>query len=477
MLDDAGEYSFAEDESLMGYRVGRGEWTNTSVLALAAGRDPVETVIEKAREICTRAIDEGWQGPPFDPFELARLQGIDIEANGDVRDARIRARDDGKFAIDLNPLQPRVRQRFSLAHEIAHTLFPDCAESMRNRHPHAGVSDSDWEIEALCNIAAAEFLMPSGSMPDELREGSIDHALEIRKRFFVSSEAVIMRTVQLSREPVAMFSSSRIETGQLSGRYKLDYVIESGAWEHGEFETGQLVTTDSPIEYCTAIGYTRKGSSDFHGQPYYVECVGVGGYPGRLFPRVVGFLVPPNAKHVHDGPITYLRGDALEPASSGTRVVAFMTNDSTSTWGGGIAKQVAIRYPDVQTAYRNLAKENPDTLKLGSVHLLKATDALYFAPIVAQRGYGKSTTPRISYQALQEALKQLGPRAGELEATLHMPKIGSGAAGGKWDVVREMIEEFLSGFASVFVYELPERTPRQRPRIIEQALSFSDPAY
>ena len=48
-----------------------GRWTNASVLAFAAGSDPIESVIRRAEAEVQRAIQRGWKGPPFDPFELA----------------------------------------------------------------------------------------------------------------------------------------------------------------------------------------------------------------------------------------------------------------------------------------------------------------------------------------------------------------------------------------------------------------------
>jgi hypothetical protein len=72
------------------------------------------------------ALERGWQGPPFDPFKLADILGVDTIPNADVFDARVVPVSSDRFLIEYNPDKPRSRVRFSLAHELAHTLFPDC---------------------------------------------------------------------------------------------------------------------------------------------------------------------------------------------------------------------------------------------------------------------------------------------------------------------------------------------------------------
>jgi Zn-dependent peptidase ImmA (M78 family) len=451
-----------ESRLAVGYRVGTStSWSNPSVLGLAVGRDPVTAIIESARAIAMSAMDAGWSGPPFSILELADRLGIRVVPTAEVRDARIVAKGEG-YLIELNPNRPRVRQRFSLAHEIAHTLFPDCAAAVRNRTLHVEATGSDWEIEALCNIAAAELLMPAGAMPEARRDGSIDEALSMRDRFDISAEAVLIRTVQLSRQPIAMFSASRIERGQQAGRYRVDYAIEANAWNGDEICAGSLIPSDSPVRNCAGIGHTQKGAAGFGAADARLECVGVRGYPGALFTRVLGYLVRPSADATSDGneAIVYLRGDAVEPAMDGVRIVAFLTNNATPNWGGGFARQVATRKSNVQITFRAAAKAERSTLELGSVALVQDSDTLYYAPIIGQAGIGKSDQPRIRYAAIEAAFVKLGIRAAELGASIHMPRIGGGGSGGNWNVVRELIEEHLAPLAPVRVYDLPLRAGR-----------------
>ena len=108
-------------------------WTNQSVLALAQGEDPIGVIQTRARETVLEAAEKGWHGPPYDPFHLAELLNIGVSPNDEVFDARSVPLGLTGMRIEFNPHRPQGRTRFSVAHEITHTLFPDCAESVRNR--------------------------------------------------------------------------------------------------------------------------------------------------------------------------------------------------------------------------------------------------------------------------------------------------------------------------------------------------------
>jgi len=458
---EVGASTLEKRSTLVAQKVGAAtNWTNPSVLALAGDKDPVSVIIEMAHELALDAMDAGWSGPPYDPHELADFLNIRVLPTAEVRDARIVDGPMG-YVIELNPNRPRVRQRFSLAHELAHTLFPDCAEAIRNRVLHAEAGDTDWEIEALCNVAAAEFLMPAGSMPERRRDGCIDDTVELRDRFQLSAEALMIRTAQLTSQAIAMFSASRLERGPLAGRYRLDYAIDSNTWEHDSLVAGELLPVDSPVQFCTGIGYTQKGTAALGSGAVRIECVGVTGYPGAAFPRVVGYICNSELNKEVD-PIRYLRGNALEPDCDGVRIVAFLTNDVSPNWGGGFARQVASRNAKVQAAFRSAAQADRNVLALGNVVLIEASPTLYFAPIVAQAGIGSTDQPRIRYGALEEGLRKLGARAAQMGASVHMPRIGDGSSGGNWTVVRELVEEFLSPLADVRVYDLPPRSERAK---------------
>ena len=176
-------------------------WTNRSVALMAGDTDPVDAISDKARKLVLDALDKGWRGPPFDPFWLANLCKIEFVAKAGVRDARTVPVGRGqRFRIEFNPTRPAARVRYSVAHEIAHTLFPDCATAVRHRAARSELAGDEWQLEALCNVAAAELLMPLGSFPN-LREESmtIERLVELRRTFAVSTEALLIRAVRVHR--------------------------------------------------------------------------------------------------------------------------------------------------------------------------------------------------------------------------------------------------------------------------------------
>ena len=126
-------------------------WTNKSVLKFAGNADPIGVIEAKVRELVLRARDAGWSGPPYNPMAIADLLRIPVEANGEIADARTVPAGAG-VKIEFNPTRPRERVRFSVAHEIAHTLFPDVAEQTRHRGGTAASPD-EWQLEMLCNLA------------------------------------------------------------------------------------------------------------------------------------------------------------------------------------------------------------------------------------------------------------------------------------------------------------------------------------
>ena len=205
-------------------------WTNESVVRFSGGQDPVALIERHARDLTLRARDAGWEGPPFNPFEIAKLLKIPVDANSDVVDARTVATERG-LRIQYNPTQPRERLRFSIAHEIAHTLFPDVGDRPRHRGGTRDITD-DWQLEMLCNLAAAEFVMPTGSLPSRDPLPKIEELIKECRRFDVSVEAFLIRVAKTTNELVTMFCASPIPNAGSLGSYRVDYAVELSTAPH-----------------------------------------------------------------------------------------------------------------------------------------------------------------------------------------------------------------------------------------------------
>ncbi|HYP01000.1 MAG TPA: ImmA/IrrE family metallo-endopeptidase [Pyrinomonadaceae bacterium] len=116
-------------------------------------------------------------GPPFSPLEYANLLDVeveygDIEAEGVFIDhpkdgARIVLRKQRGY---LNNHKLR-RINFTLAHEIGHYVI---RKALKGFISCAELSTEDAEEELLCNIFAAELLMPSSVISEDLKKFGLD---------------------------------------------------------------------------------------------------------------------------------------------------------------------------------------------------------------------------------------------------------------------------------------------------------------
>jgi|ERR1035437_383382 hypothetical protein len=435
------------------------DWTHPSARLLSQYGDPADIVVERARQLVFEAIEAGWDGPPFDPMRLAELRGIEVLPRQDVIDARIDLGKNDRLQIDFNPSQPRGRRRYSIAHELAHSLFPDVAEQTRFRSAATHTTD-DWQLELLCNIGAAELLMPIGTMENTLDEIlTIERLLRLRSDYDVSVEAMALRLVHLSRRPMAIFAASRPTPD--AANYRIDYARPASPWR--DIRIPRTIPVSSVVGECTAIGFTAKGDEEWadSGQ-VHVECVGIPPYPGHRYPRVVGIVRPPESQIDQSIPkITYLFGDATRPRGNGPRIVVQVVNDRTPNWGGGFPLAIRRSWPTVQEDFRAWVRDDQNRLSLGNAHLSQVSPDLFVASLVAMHGYGASPKPRIRYGALEDAISQVAEVAVEHGASVHAPRIGAGQAGGSWPVVAGLLEEILgSRGVAVTIYDLPGTEPQ-----------------
>jgi O-acetyl-ADP-ribose deacetylase (regulator of RNase III) len=431
-------------------------WTNPSVRVLSRGRDPIDAITSEARGVVFRALEHGWQGPPFDPFRLAELLGIQTQPTAEVLDARTVPIGASRFRIDFNPDRPRRRTRYSIFHEIAHTLFPDCAQMIRHRGAHTASRRDHRQLETLCNIAAAEFLLPTGSLQEisSLRP-SVDTVLELRERYEASAEAALLRICRLTSEPALAFSSHR---DAATGRYVIDYAAPTAgvSWS---LRPGWVLPNRTSAAECTAIGYTAKQTERWSPiGDICVECVGIAPFPRDVYPRVIGFVRKAGSQRINETPITFVRGDATSVRGVGKRLLIQLVNDDALTWGGGgFSAAVRRKWPLAQKAFTQQVIADKATLQLGNVIMHDLQHEVTLVSVIAQKGYGISTRPRIRYAALREGLLKVAEAAKKTGASVHMPRIGTGLAGGAWPVVEEIVREVLVGTSiPVFVYDLPQ---------------------
>ncbi|RYU94643.1 macro domain-containing protein [Emticicia agri] len=140
--------------------------------------------------------------------------------------------------------------------------------------------------------------------------------------------------------------------------------------------------------------------------------------------------------------INYLKGDATLPKETGNKIIAHICNN-IGGWGKGFVLAISKRWKTPETAYREWHKTKAD-FSLGNIQVVQVEDEIFVANMLAQRGVGiVKNQPPIDYNAVELCLAELAKNAQALQASVHMPRIGCGLAGGKWEVIEPIIEKTL----------------------------------
>jgi O-acetyl-ADP-ribose deacetylase (regulator of RNase III) len=156
-------------------------------------------------------------------------------------------------------------------------------------------------------------------------------------------------------------------------------------------------------------------------------------------------------------PIVYLMGDATKPQTRGNKIIAHVCNN-IGAWGKGFVLALSKLSPAPEPAFREwYAEREHNDFALGAVQFVSVSPDIKVANMIGQHGIRASRgVPPIRYDAVERALKIVGEKALAESASVHLPRIGCGLAGGKWSKIEPLIEEQICALGvPVFVYDLP----------------------
>jgi len=160
--------------------------------------------------------------------------------------------------------------------------------------------------------------------------------------------------------------------------------------------------------------------------------------------------------------IKYLIGDATEPVGSGPRMILHVCND-IGGWGRGFVLALSNKWEGPEREYRIWATgQNPEYPKfqLGEIQAVEVKQDLFVVNMIGQHGVTwVGDIPPVRYDRIRQCLNKVVKMAKYIseDTVIHMPRIGSGLAGGTWQVIEGLIKETLIGAGiDVFVYDLPE---------------------
>lgn len=186
------------------------------MLASSGNRsDPVAAIVERASRL---VVESGLSNPPFSPNIYAQLRNVGQIVESDIKiDGRL-VPSPPTFTIELRRDRPFQRKNFTCAHEVAHTFFA-LSPSLATGGVYPS-QEPDAMEETLCNLAAAELLMPK----EVITAVGTDYVprpeslLEIASLFGTSLSATAIRLMKLKIWNVGFVMWS-IENGALLPRW------------------------------------------------------------------------------------------------------------------------------------------------------------------------------------------------------------------------------------------------------------------
>lgn len=140
----------------------------------------------------------------------------------------------------------------------------------------------------------------------------------------------------------------------------------------------------------------------------------------------------------------YVTGDATDPQGSGPKIIVHCCNDAGG-WGAGFSGAISSRWRTPELEYRR-SRAILGGLTLGDVQIINVHADIWVANLIGQHGYGRPSSPGypfVRYDSLRHGLARVAAIALDKAASVHMPRIGCGLAGGEWHLVEPIIREEL----------------------------------
>lgn len=151
--------------------------------------------------------------------------------------------------------------------------------------------------------------------------------------------------------------------------------------------------------------------------------------------------------------INYIAGDASRPTGTGVKIIAHICNDA-GYWGKGFVMALSQRWPEAKRLYHSWFEQGAPNFALGAVSFVPVEEDVIVANMIGQHGIrNEGGLPPIRYDAVESALRMVSMKARMVKASVHMPRIGTGLAGGDWGRIEPiLIRTLISDRVPVTVY-------------------------
>ncbi|AZI45282.1 ImmA/IrrE family metallo-endopeptidase (plasmid) [Deinococcus psychrotolerans] len=269
-------------------------------LALFAKLNGATSPERAMKDLCRRArLYCHMHEPPFGLMNVTRMLKVEVERSKHLP-AKIRGRLERRatgYVIVVNEYLSWRRLRSTVAHELGHVLL----YRSLSRHPEAISAlrePEQWaHVEALCDLAAAELLMPLDDLwgfafPDILSVYNSELHMSLYDRYLVSYTALFKRHLDLGVDLVLLWRAipSTMLTWRISSAYhKGNYFIPPGmsATKHLFPNILDGINLDESGWRITA----PEMQFTFQGRVLEGECAIVDSTPRRAQPLFEGFRV------------------------------------------------------------------------------------------------------------------------------------------------------------------------------------------
>ena len=166
---------------------------------------PKALTLDEAVKHVVAELMQGVACPPTDLEDVGRKLGVQKISYESFSGSGELYNDKDGYRIVCSSDQPRSRQRFTVAHELAHVIL----ESTGRNAPRAGRS-----VERICDMLAAECLMPTSVFEDQLPATlTLSDVAHLARTFGTSITATAIRCAHFRQLCIFGVAGDRVTWG------------------------------------------------------------------------------------------------------------------------------------------------------------------------------------------------------------------------------------------------------------------------
>lgn len=127
--------------------------------------------------------------------------------------------------------------------------------------------------------------------------------------------------------------------------------------------------------------------------------------------------------------------------------------DDLGKWAKEFVMALSKKWKEPQEAYLKWAQR--EDFGLGQIQKVQVESDIWVINLIGQSGIKSlNGIPPIRYWAIEEGHDRAYSEANNQGATIHMPKIGTGLAGGDWSTIERLIHKMEAKCAvDTYIYE------------------------